>query len=284
MRVVVVGARGQLGDAVAAEFASAHQVTALGRAALDITNDRAVLDTMTGLNPDLVVNCAGYNDVDGAEDHPVEALAVNALAVRTLARAATESDATFVHYSSDFVFDGRTDRPYAESDPPNPQSVYSASKLLGEWFAADARRAYVLRVESLFSEVSEGKARGSAGAIFARIIAGQEAPVFVDRVVSPTYVRDVASATRAIVERGLPPGLYHCVNSGWCTWHEFAEEAARVLARPARLKAVTLEQVALRAARPRYSALANDTLHAHGIPLPDWRDALKRCLAGVAAR
>jgi len=284
MRVVILGAQGQLGAAVASEFSVAHQVTALGHAALDITNDAAVSEAIARLQPDVLVNCAGYNDVDGAEEHPVDALNVNAFGPRALARAAVKTGATFVQYSSDFVFDGRTDRPYVESDLPNPQSVYSASKLLGEWFAADAPSHYVLRVESLFSDVNDDTSRGSAGAIFRRLLAGEEAPVFVDRVVSPTYVRDAAAATRSIVERRLKPGLYHCVNSGHCTWYEFAEEAARLLGRDARLKPVTLEQARLRASRPKYSALANDALRELGVTFPDWRDALRRCLVGVAAR
>ena len=135
-----------------------------------------------------------------------------------------------MHYSTDFVFDGETDRPYVESDRPNPRGVYAASKLLGDWFAADAPRAYVLRVESLFGDPGAGATRrGSLGTIVERIRRGDEVPVFVDRTVSPSYTADIARATRAVLERQLPTGIYHCVNEGFATWAEIAGEAARLL-------------------------------------------------------
>jgi dTDP-4-dehydrorhamnose reductase len=279
MRVLVPGARGHLGAAIVAAWSDAHDIIALDRRDLDVADDRAVARVVEDLRPDLIVNCASYNDVDGAEEHAVEALEVNAFAVRALARAAAQRGAALVHYSTDFVFDGRTDRPYDESDRPNPLNVYAAAKLLGEWFAADAPRHYVLRVESLFGNFEPWQRRGSASAIVERIAAGDEVDVFVDRVVSPTYVCDAAAATRAIVERGLPSGVYHCVNSGRCTWYEFAQESARLLGRAPRLKPITLEDCRLRAARPKFSALSNETLRAMGVVLPDWRDALRRCLA-----
>jgi dTDP-4-dehydrorhamnose reductase len=279
MKVLVVGARGRLGLAVVHEFGSHGDVVALARADLDITDDRRVLARVAAESPDIIINCAAYNAVDAAEDDPVTALHVNAFGVRALARAAAAVDATLVHYGSDFVFDGRTDRPYVESDRPNPQSVYAMSKLLGEWFAADVPRQYVLRVESLFGRMQNGQASGSVGTIVARLRAGDEVPVFVDRTVSPTYAVDAATATRLIVERGLPSGTYHCVNGGYCTWWEFAGEAARLLGRQPRLVPMTLEQAALRAIRPKYSALSTALIAGLGVTLPDWRDALRRSLA-----
>jgi dTDP-4-dehydrorhamnose reductase len=278
MKLLVIGARGTLGAATIREFSGRADVVGLGRADLDITDDAAVLARVGAERPDVLINCSAYNAVDAAEDDPLTALNVNAIGVRALARAATAVDATLVHYSTDFVFDGRTDHPYSESDATNPESVYAVSKLLGEWFAADVPRHYVLRVESLFSD----ERTGSAGAIAKRIEEGAEVAVFVDRTVSPAYVVDIAAVTREILDRSLPGGIYHCVNSGHCTWWEFAEEVARLLDRPARLKPITLDSVKLRARRPTYSALANDRLIAAGIHLPDWRDALRRSLQAPA--
>lgn len=278
MKVLVLGARGRLGSAVVQEFTAHADVVALGRTALDITDDAGVLARVTDESPDVIVNCAAYNAVDAAQDDPLTALQVNAFGVRALARAATAVDATLVQYSTDFVFDGQTHRPYVESDRPNPESVYAMSKLLGEWFASDVRRQYVLRVESLFGQARHGETSGSVATIVARLKAGEEVPVFVDRTVSPTYVVDAAAATRTIIERALPFGLYHCVNSGQCTWWEFAEEAARVLDRPARLKPITLESASLRAPRPKYAALSNEALARFGVALPAWNDALRRSL------
>lgn len=281
MKVLILGARGRLGSAVVQEFRAHADVVALGRPDLDITDDASVLARVAAESPDVMINCAAYNAVDAAQDDPITALHVNAFGVRALARAASAIDATLVQYSTDFVFDGQTNRPYVESDRPNPQSVYAMSKLLGEWFAADVRRQYVLRVESLFGQAQNGQASGSVATIVERLKAGEEVPVFVDRTVSPTYVVDAAAATHVIIERALPSGLYHCVNSGRCTWWEFAEEAARLLGRPARLKPITLETFRMPAPRPRYAALSNQRLAGFGVVLPHWTDALRRSLASA---
>jgi dTDP-4-dehydrorhamnose reductase len=283
MRVAVVGARGQLGAAVAEECAPRHETATFGRTDLDVTDERAVVDAMTRLRPDAIVNGIAYTDVDGSEDHPVDALNANAFAVRALARAATAVDAILVHYSTDFVFDGTATAPYTESERPNPRSVYAASKLLGEWFAADTPRAYVLRVETLFGRTRTGPApRGSIANIVNTLKAGGNPTIFADRTVSPTYLADAARATRLLVESSAPYGLYHCVNSGYCTWLEFAQALARGMggeALAARLVPVRMADVPLRALRPKFCALANDKLRAAGIEMPAWQDALCRFLS-----
>jgi dTDP-4-dehydrorhamnose reductase len=279
MRIAVVGARGQLGAAIVGEFMVSHEVAPLGRADLDITDGAAVDAVMTRLRPEVIINCAYNGDVDGAEDHPVEALQANAFGVRALARAASASGAALVHYSSDFVFDGTTSRPYSEDDRPNPRSVYAISKMLGEWFANDTSRAYVLRVESLFGRAPNGPpSKGSVAGILKTMLAGGEPAVFEDRTVSPTYVLDAARATRHLVEADAPAGVYHCVNSGHCTWLEFARELARQLGIEPRLKPVRMADVPLRAVRPQYCALSNEKLASIGIVMPTWQDALHRYL------
>ncbi|HEX3704858.1 MAG TPA: dTDP-4-dehydrorhamnose reductase [Vicinamibacterales bacterium] len=279
MRIVVTGAQGQLGAALVHEFRATHDVTALSHADLDVTGDAAVASTMTALRPDAIINAAAYNDVDGAEDHPLDALDLNAFAVRALARAAERCGAALIHYSTDFVFNGTASQPMTETDRPNPQSVYAASKLLGEWFAADVDRQYVLRVESLFGQAPGGPApKGSIGAMIARLRAGEEVRAYEDRTVSPTYVCDAASATRALLERAAAPGLYHCVNSGSGTWLELAGELARQLGVTGRLVPVRMQDVTLRAQRPKYCALSNQKLADAGFAMPPWQDALARYL------
>jgi dTDP-4-dehydrorhamnose reductase len=278
-RVLVTGASGQLAGAIARVFGRDSDVTALTRRALDITDDRAVGHAVAAYRPDIVINCAAYNDVDGAEADPLSALDVNAFAVRGLARASAAAGATLVHYSSDFVFDGNATRPYVEDDRPNPQGVYAASKLLGEWFALEAPDALVLRVESLFGAPSDGTGRqGSLAMLVAGIEAGREVPVFVDRTVSPSHIVDIADATHALVASGAASGVYHCVNAGACSWRDIALEVARLLGKHAAIRPITLDSVALRARRPKYSALDNARLRAAGIGMPAWQDALSRYL------
>ena len=280
MRALVTGAGGLLGAAVARECASRAEVHARHRDTLDVTDARAVRDTIARVRPDVVINCAAFNDVDRAEDDPVTAIRVNALAVLALAGAARDFDAALVHYSSDFVFDGETNRPYREEDRPNPRGVYAASKLLGDWFALEHPRSYVLRVESLFGDPGPQTMRtGSLSTIVARIRSGQEVPVFVDRIVSPTHTADIARATLTLLETGAAPGLYHCANVGHATWAEIAAHAARLLERPLRMKPITLDTAGLRAPRPRYCALSSEKLAAAGVRMAPWQDAVQRYLA-----
>lgn len=282
MKTLITGAAGQLGIATVEEFQRDHEVVALTRSDLDLTDHGAVQSTIKSVRPDVVINCAAYNDVNGAEDAALDALAGNTFAVRSLARAVGQIDATFVHYSTDFVFNGEIDRPYVEGDPTSPQGVYAASKLMGEWFALGVPNAYVLRVESLFGGA---RAKSSIDRIIDALLDDREARVFVDRVVSPSYVTDVAKATEQLLERDAPCGLYHCVNSGLTTWYGLAEEIARLLARPANLVPVKVADVPLRPPRPKYCALSNEKLASAGVSMPTWQDALARYLkVRLAAR
>ena len=282
MRIAVVGAHGQLAAAVIHECQADHELLSFPRADLDVTDDRAVAAAMDAARPDVIVNGAAFTDVDGAEDHPIDALNINAFAVRALARAAGKLGAGLVHYSTDFVFDGRVSQPYTEEDRPNPRSVYAASKLLGEWFALDAPRAYVLRVETLFGRApGGGPPKGSVAGIVRGLQSGDAPTVFEDRTISPTYVLDAARATRQLIEAQAPAGIYHCVNSGSCTWVELARELARLLGVEARLKPTRMADVPLRAARPQYCALSNAKLRAAGVGMPPWQDALERYVSSI---
>jgi dTDP-4-dehydrorhamnose reductase len=283
VKIAVVGARGQLGAAIVEACAASHEVIALARADLDLADDAAVAAVMTRIRPEALINAAAYTDVDASEDRPLEALNVNAFAVRALARAAAAHGAALVHFSTDFVFDGTASAPYTEQDRPNPRSVYAASKLVGEWFALETPRAYVLRVETLFGSAARAPAAPAAQRSVARIlsalVAGGSPKVFEDRTISPTYVVDAARATQKLLEIAAPPGLYHCVNSGLCTWLEFAQELAHRLGIEPRLTPLRMADAGLRAARPQYCALSNEKLRAAGIDMPIWQDALARYVA-----
>ena len=280
--VLVVGAAGRLGAVVVDTFADAD-VVAHTRATLDIADPEAVRRAVAEAAPAAIINCAAFNDVDGAEDDPASALAVNAFAVRSLARAAGACGAILVHFGTDFVFDGEAAEPYVETDAPAPRSVYGLSKLLGEWFALDAPRGFVLRVESLFGAAVGWTGRSSSlDSIISNIKQGREVRVFTDRVVSPSFVHDVARAVRHLLEASAAPGLYHCVNSGHATWHEVAEEVARLLGVQPRFRCVTMDQVKFRASRPRYCALDAGKLAGAGITMPAWSEALRRWLTSAA--
>jgi dTDP-4-dehydrorhamnose reductase len=232
--------------------------------------------------------------VDGAESRAIEAIAINALAVRSLRRAADAAGATLVHYSTDFVLNVDSTAPHGENVRPAPRGVYASSKLLGEWMAlessADAKgigetgpRVFVLRVESLFgSPAGWTGRRGTLDHIIDGLEHGRDLNVFTDRIVSPSYSKDVAAATRHLVTSGAEAGLYHCVNDGHASWHDVAAEAARILGVPPRLVPITVDQMPLRVPRPRYCALSPRKLAAAGFEMPTWQDALRRWLEARA--
>ena len=281
MKVLVIGAAGQLGQAMQAGLATDHTVTAWAREDLDLTRHPQVRDRIVKLAPEVIINCSGYNNVDRAEQEQETALNVNGFAVRTMARAAAELDAVFFHYSSDFVFSGTSSRPYTEDDQPEPQSVYAQSKLVGEWMAADAPRHYILRVESLFGGP---KRRSSIDRIAGAVRAGEAAPVFVDRVVSPSYVQDVVAASAHLLKARAAYGLYHCVNTGHSTWFEVGREIARLEGKTdTALKPVHVRDVVMPAARPVFAALSNAKLARAGFVMPSWQDAIARYLSTTSA-
>lgn len=277
--VLVTGAGGQLGRLLARRFDGVADVTRATRADFDVADGEATQAFVRRAAPRLIVNCAAYNNVDGAEDDPAAAMRVNAEAVLNLASAAAELDAVFVHYSTDFVFDGFKQEPYAETDIPNPLSKYGVSKLLGERHAASTGvRHYVLRLSSLYG----GDARSSfVDRIISLATAGSPVPAFVNRTVSPSYAPDVVEATIRLVERDAPSGVYHCTSSTWCSWHELAAHVLRRLGRIDLLQAAQFVPGNYRARRPQYCALAIDKLASAVGSVQSWQPALDEYLARV---
>jgi dTDP-4-dehydrorhamnose reductase len=281
MRLLITGAAGQLGQAMTKRLSDAHDVTPWTRTDVDLTRHHDVRNAIRTLAPEAIINCASYNNVDAAQDEQELALEVNAMVVGTLARCAAALNAVLIHYSTDFVFAGTASTPYTETDQPEPRSVYAQSKLLGEWLAADAPQHYVLRVESLFGGPHR---RSSVDRIADAVRHGRPAPVFTDRIVSPSFVVDVADASVFMLETRPAWGLYHCVNTGHATWFAVGEEIARRLGRSdALLKPISVKDVDLKAPRPQYAALSNERLAKAGYVMPSWQDAVGRYLAGDAA-
>lgn len=281
MIAMVLGAGGQLGQAVVERTRTTATVHAYRHRELDVTNAGAVAAEMTRLRPALVVNCSAFNDVDGAQTRPADALRVNGVAVGVLARAAQSVGATLVHYSTDFVFAGRENRLWCEDDPAEPQSVYGQSKLMGEWLARDCTNHYVLRVESLFGGPQR---RSTIDRIVETLRAGREMKLFHDRTVSPSFVDDVVDATHTLVERRARPGLYHCVNTGQTTWLGLGQAVARTLNLDERLLVpVSVHDVPMKAPRPQYAALSNAKLAEAGAEMPGWQDGLARYLSRLTA-
>jgi dTDP-4-dehydrorhamnose reductase len=275
-RVLVLGADGQLGGEFVRVLRPTTVVIGMDRPHVDVCDAAAIGHVVRDSAPDTIINCAAWNAVDLAEQEPLAALATNALAVRTLALLANEVDATLVHFSSDFVFDGTAAAPYRESDHPNPLSTYGMSKLLGEVAAETATRHYVLRLSSLYG----GPGRISYIDFIANALkAGTRVRVFEDRTVSPSYSPEVVGASVRLVAVGAPYGVYHCASSDWCTWYELGLAVARLLGAPEScLEGIPFSNPPGRARRPRCCALSTAKLEAAVAPGQGWHGALAQHL------
>jgi dTDP-4-dehydrorhamnose reductase len=275
-RGVLLGAAGQLGFDLARTFELGGELTRLTRAELDLCDARAVRETLGRLRPTLVLNAAAYNEVDRAEDDRAGAFAVNADAVGTLAAACQDIGAMLVHFSTDYVFDGRKSTPFLEDDAPNPLSVYAESKLAGERLARErCERAFVVRVCGLFGVGRRPEARPNFVDTMLRLAAaGKPIRVVRDQVLSPSYTLDLAHKTWRIVTRGTP-GIYHLTNSGETSWFNFARELFDLCGLTPALTSVTAAEFGARARRPAYSTLGHGRLRELGEDdLRTWRDGL----------
>ncbi len=280
MKVLVTGAGGQLGRALVERLGD-RLVAAPRREELDVTDAGAARAVVSRSRPGVVINAAAYNKVDAAESEPQEALAVNAVGVLHLARAAAEVGALFVHVSTDYVFDGQASRPYVEDDPPRPLNVYGVSKRAGEMMvAASGARAILIRTSGVFGP---GGSRGKGGSFVDRILerarAGRALRVVADQVFSPTYAPDLADALLTLVERGAE-GVVHVANDGACTWHELAAAALELAGVTATVERIASADLGAAARRPPYSVLSTARYRAlSGRPLRPWREALAEMLA-----
>jgi len=275
MKVVITGAGGLVGGCLARRLGREHEVLAPRRVELDVTDAGVVSRFIKEVRPQLVVNCAVLG-VDECERDPKAARAVNAEAPRALAAAATAAGAEFLHFSTNYVFDGEGREPYDERDEPRPVNVYGLTKEEGERAAFEANpRSYVVRTSWVFGAGKESFLSTAPR----ELAAGRGVRAISDTWASVTYVEDLAVRVEELVGAGRH-GLYHVVNEGVCTYEDFAREAARLAGRneeeAARLvETVTESQVQRPARRPRYTPLCCTTSAELGLPpLRHWREAL----------
>jgi dTDP-4-dehydrorhamnose reductase len=273
VKLLVCGAAGMLGQDVARAAALAnHEVDALGRRELDVTDAEAVRAAVARSRPDAVINCAAFTDVDGSEHEPGEAMRVNADGARNVAAAAAAAGATILYVSSDYVFDGGKGFPYLETDEPSPLSSYGTSKLAGEVDSAAANpRHFIVRSSWLF---------GTAGRNFVETMlelgtSQDEVLVVRDQTGSPTYTAHLADGLVRLVATDAY-GLHHMSAGGSCSWYEFAMAIFEYAGVDCRVMSTTTAELGRPAPRPEYSVLK--TAWEDAIHLPDWRTGLRAYL------
>jgi dTDP-4-dehydrorhamnose reductase len=274
MKVLVTGAGGMLGrDVVLAAGNAGHEVIGFGHTELDVTEKAIVTAKFDLERPDVVINCAAWTDVDGAEESEQAALKVNGEAAGNVAAAAAAVGASVVYVSSDYVFDGAKSAPYVETDQTAPLSAYGRTKLAGEEATAAAnKRHFVVRSSWLF---------GISGSNFVetmlRLASTQnEVLVVRDQVGSPTYTWHLAYGIVRLIE-GIEFGIHHMAAAGACSWYDFAREIFEQAKVECRVLSATTDMLGRPAPRPPYSVLTSQRKHA--IELPPWQDGLAGYLA-----
>lgn len=276
MKILIIGAKGMLGQELARTFAD-QQLTLWDREEVDITKPEEYGLKITEVGPDLIINAAAINDVDGIEKDDALAKLVNGSAVGSIADMCSILGILMVHYSTDYVFDGTKASGYVETDKPNPVSKYGETKLLGERLLKQATSEYYLiRTSRLFG--AQGDGEGTKASFVDKILAkakeGGPLQLIDAEVSSPTYAPDLAKRTREILAARKPFGIYHVTNAGGCTWYQFGKKALELAGLEVPVEAVGPDAFPRPAKRPAHSVLRTTRLP----PLRPWEEALAEYL------
>jgi len=297
MRLLLTGAHGQVGWELNRSLMPLGEVIALDRSRCDLSRPERLPGLIRESKPDLIVNAAAYTAVDKAEQEEELATTINGAAVGVLAEEARKAGILLVHYSTDYVFDGKKQAPYDEHDAPHPINAYGRSKLAGEAALRQGGSAYLaLRTSWVYA----GRGQNFLRTVLRLVNGHQELRIVDDQVGAPTWARTIADATALIVAAArreqaqgqFASGIVNLTASGATSWHGFAaailDEAARhglLAQRPPQLKPIASRDYPTPAARPKNSRLAGERLRQRfGIVLPDWRQGLTRCIEDMAEK
>jgi dTDP-4-dehydrorhamnose reductase len=272
-KAMIIGSNGQLGqDLLKSLTEEGSLVIPLSHKEVEVSDERNVRDMISSHLPDVVINTAAFHKTDICEEQPEKAFLVNAVGALNVARTCSEIGATTVFISTDYVFDGKTDVPYTESDTPNPINVYGTSKLAGETFTKNySSKHYIIRSSSLFGSAgSSGKGGNFVETIVGKVKRNERITVVDDIVMSPTYTYDLARMICRIINERAPYGTYHIVNAGYCSWWEFASAIVQRLNAGTNVEKIKSTDYPSKARRPQFSALATQT----DFKMRSWEDAL----------
>lgn len=283
-KVLLIGAKGQVGQELQVTLPQLGEVISIGREELDLTNSEKISQLIREIHPDYLVNAAAYTAVDKAETEPDLAYYINATAPKIMAESAEKIQAKFLHISTDYVFDGRKNTPYLETDLTNPLGVYGQSKLRGEEEIKTVNsQAIILRTAWVYGSY------GKSNFVKTMLRLGkerEELKVVVDQVGSPTWAKDIAAAiTQLLINADNPAGIYNFSNSGVASWFDLTKaifEEAKISGIPLKIQRVipiTTAEYPTPAVRPAYSVLSGQKISQQLGYIPSyWRDSLKAML------
>ncbi|MFO7866839.1 MAG: dTDP-4-dehydrorhamnose reductase [Candidatus Aminicenantes bacterium] len=276
LKIVLIGADGQLGSDLKRVFGEKRLIP-LYYPDFDLTRTGDAEKQIKSARPDVVINTAAFNKVDECENNMPAAFELNGYAVRNLAQWCLDSDSVLVHFSTDYVFDGRKSSPYTESDSPNPLNVYGVSKLCGEYFTLNAQKDNILiRTSGLYGWAGcWGKGYNFVDTMISLAKKSRKIKIVNDQWVTPTHTGDLAGRVKDVMAKG-GQGLFHLTNEGECTWFRFAQEIFAQTGLNPEVEAVSSAAYPSEARRPEYSVLENRRAAQMGIPpMRHWKDALK---------
>ncbi|MDO5059935.1 MAG: dTDP-4-dehydrorhamnose reductase [Neisseria sp.] len=288
MRILLTGAKGQIGRAIRERLPEEWELIATDSKTLDITNRAAVLNMIAMFQPDAIINSAAFTSVSLAENDLEKTFAVNAYGPRNLAEAAKEAKARFLHISTDFVFSGRLRIPYTEDNAPNPQSAYGQSKLAGELLTLAANpNSIVLRTSWVFGEHGEN----SVTTLLKQAANGEKVGLVDNQAACPTYAGDLADAIITLLQQpDYASGILHYSGNRAVSAYQFAQTVIQIerernpdFVAP-ELEALQLADIQPPSPRPRYSALNCDKARSLGLEASDWKKKLPEVLAKLAAK
>ncbi|MDR2728797.1 MAG: dTDP-4-dehydrorhamnose reductase [Chitinispirillales bacterium] len=280
MKLLVIGSGGQLGsDFVKEAERFGHSVFPVDFPDIDIADKASVSRFVNDTKPDVIVNCAAFTAVDLCEQEPEKAFSLNADACLNLASCARDTGARLVHFSTDYVFDGRASIPYTEYDEPRPQTVYGKSKLRGEEFIAETcPEHFIFRIAWLYGVHGNNFVKSIRR--FAQAAANEKKPLKVvnDQFGTPTWTVSVCRQALKVFDKN-EYGIFHCTSEGQCSWFDFAKEIVSASGIGVDIESCTTEEFPRPAPRPHFSVLENARLKAAGINImPEWREAFKEFL------
>ncbi len=280
-KILLTGKTGQLaGEIIKDAKKFGFKVFAFDKQNLDIQDKNEVEKKIRKIKPNILINTAAYHVLSSCEENPPSAMNVNFLAVANLAMLCKKYKIKFITYSTDYVFDGKKDSPYKENDTPNPLQIYGISKLAGEYAAINIypKNSFIIRTCGLYGGKTGSPEKGGNFVLNIRKQALRKDSIEIssEQIVSPTYAGDLSKATLKLISKKIAkPGIYHLVNKGFCSWHEFAEEIFNLSGINTKIKPIDRKGSFENIKKPKFSALENTRAKLIGIGLPHWKEGLK---------